>query len=279
MQPTTSSPQVPTAAASIGRHILIVEDEYIVANDLQLMLEKAGYIVCGVADSVSEALQLIEKQKPDMVLLDIFLQGKRTGIDLAKDLTAAAIPFIYLSANSNQRVLEEVKATQPYGFMVKPFREKDILITLQMALYRHAHSVEASLRKEQALQIALSNTLSATGEWEQKLLRMAQCFQPYIPFDFVLMGITGRVQANRLYGFFRMGFDEYQVLPLSALSQMTGHSSDKWKTLLAETVKLEQGVYKEGKFSEICQKYALEKQLAKTFHLESNLWQPLKMAR
>jgi transcriptional regulator with GAF, ATPase, and Fis domain len=279
MQTTTSLPQVPAAAVDIGRHILIVEDEYIVANDLQLMLEKAGYFVCGVADSVSEALDLIARQKPDMVLLDIFLQGKRTGIDLAKDLTAVAIPFIYLSANSNQRVLEEVKATQPYGFMVKPFREKDILITLQMALYRHAHSVEASLRREQALQIALSDTMSAPRDWEQKLLRMAQCFQSYIPFDFLLMGITSPVQANRLYGFFRIAFDEYQILPLSALSQMTGHSLDKWKTLLADAVKLEQGVYNGQEFSEICHQSAFEKLLAKTFSLESNLWQPLQMAR
>jgi hypothetical protein len=78
---------------------------------------------------------------------------------------------------------------------------------------------------------------------------------------------------------FRIGFDEYQTLPLSALSQMTGHSPDKWKTLLAEAVKVEQGVYNGGEFTEICHKSALEKLLAKTFKLESNLKLPLKMAR
>jgi transcriptional regulator with GAF, ATPase, and Fis domain len=279
MQTITSSPQVPATAIDIGRHILIVEDEYIVANDLQLMLEKAGYTVCGVADSVSEALELIARQKPDMVLLDIFLQGKGSGIDLAKHLTAAAIPFIYLSANSNQRVLEEVKATQPYGFMVKPFREKDILITLQMALYRHAHSVEASLRKEQALQIALSDTLSAPGEWEQKLLLVTQYFQTYIPFDFLLIGFTSDIEPNRQYGFFRIGFDEYQIISISALAQMTGLTLEKAKALLSEGVQMEQGLYNGQDFAKSCNRNSLRKLVSDTFKVASNLIYPLKLAR
>ncbi|HEY5825125.1 MAG TPA: response regulator, partial [Cyclobacteriaceae bacterium] len=133
----------------IGRHILIVEDEFVVANALRLLLEKAGYIVMGVSLSASEAVEYIGKQNPDIVLLDIFLQGDQTGIELSSRLTEANIPFIYISANSNQQVIEEAKATRPYGFIVKPFREKDVLVTLEMALHRHAHSVEASLRKEQ----------------------------------------------------------------------------------------------------------------------------------
>jgi transcriptional regulator with GAF, ATPase, and Fis domain len=280
MQTTRLSPaNVPSAIIEIGRHILIVEDEYVVANDLQLMLEKAGYIVCGIADSVSEALELMAEHKPDMVLLDIFLQGERTGIDLAKHLTAAAIPFIYLSANSNHRVLEEVKATQPYGFLVKPFREKDILIALQIALYRHAHSVEANLRKEQALQIALSDTLSAPGEWEQKLLRVAQSFQTYIPFDFLLIGITSDIEPTRLYGFFRVGFDEYQIISISGLAHMTGLTLGKTKALLAEVVKVEQDLYNGQNFTESCYRNSFQKLVSNTFKVESNLIQPLKLAR
>ncbi len=117
--------------------ILIVEDEFIVANDLRLMLTKAGYAVCGIASSVVLARNLIETKKPDWVLLDIMLKGDLTGIDLAWELIEKKVPFLYISANTNQSTLEAVKATQPYGFMVKPFRERDLLVMLDIAKYKY----------------------------------------------------------------------------------------------------------------------------------------------
>ncbi|WP_289661156.1 sigma-54-dependent transcriptional regulator [Flavobacterium panacagri] len=116
--------------------ILIVEDEFIVANDLKIMLIKAGYQVVGIASSVVQARKLIEDKKPDWVLLDIMLKGNLTGIDLAWELRELQLPFLYISANTNQSTLEAVKATHPYGFMVKPFREKDLIVMLDIAKYR-----------------------------------------------------------------------------------------------------------------------------------------------
>ncbi|MBS7253640.1 sigma-54-dependent transcriptional regulator [Flavobacterium branchiicola] len=116
--------------------ILIVEDEFIVANDLKIMLHKAGYQVVGIASSVVQARKLIEDKKPEWVLLDIMLKGDLTGIDLAWELREMQLPFLYISANTNQSTLEAVKATQPYGFMVKPFRERDLIVMLDIAKYR-----------------------------------------------------------------------------------------------------------------------------------------------
>lgn len=116
--------------------ILIVEDEFIVANDLKLMLLKSGYEVTGIASSVVQARKLIEVQKPDWVFLDIMLKGSLTGIDLAWELQEMQLPFLYISANTNQSTLEAVKATDPYGFMVKPFRERDLFVMLDIAKYR-----------------------------------------------------------------------------------------------------------------------------------------------
>lgn len=116
--------------------ILIVEDEFIVANDLQHMLQKAGYTVCGIASSVNKARTLIEQHKPDWVLLDIILKGDYSGIDLGNELTKQQIPFLYISANTNQRTLEAAKLTRPHGFLVKPFREKDLFIMLDIARYK-----------------------------------------------------------------------------------------------------------------------------------------------
>ena len=117
--------------------ILIVEDQFIEANNLRIILRKAGYAVCSIASSVDEALKIKKNEKPDLVLLDIRLQGKQTGIDLAKILKEENIAFIFLSANSNKEVLNAAKATRPYGFLVKPFREKDVLVSLDVALYLH----------------------------------------------------------------------------------------------------------------------------------------------
>jgi DNA-binding NtrC family response regulator len=121
----------------MSNSILVVEDELVVANDIRLTLERAGYAVCGIARSFASAMDMINMNPPDLVLLDIFLKGEQTGIDVATQLNKKNIPFVYLSANCNTGVLEMAKVTQPSGFIVKPFREKDLLVTLDIARYRH----------------------------------------------------------------------------------------------------------------------------------------------
>lgn len=132
----------------MSKKILIVEDEFIVANDLSMMLRRAGFIICGIADSVLEARDILSRKRPDLVLLDIQLKGKLTGIDLAHELREQQIAFVYLSALSSRSILESVKSTQPFGFLVKPFREKDILVTLDIAWYRYEQEQEQLLKKQ-----------------------------------------------------------------------------------------------------------------------------------
>jgi len=119
------------------KKILIVEDGIVEANNLRIIMENAGYVVSGLVDSYERAIASLEKERPDLVLLDIFLAGPKTGIDLARVLKERNIAFIYLSANSNKDTLELAKVTGPYGFLVKPFRKKDILIALEIANYLH----------------------------------------------------------------------------------------------------------------------------------------------
>lgn len=126
--------------------VLIVEDQSIEALNLRRMLGKAGYEVCGIARSVERALQLMDEQRPDLVLLDIFLKGSLTGIDLAYILREKNIAFVYLSANSNKATLDAAKATCPYGFLVKPVRERDVLVMLEIANYAHTHSLTSLLQ-------------------------------------------------------------------------------------------------------------------------------------
>jgi DNA-binding NtrC family response regulator len=121
----------------MGKKVLIVEDGFVEANNLQIILKRAGFQVTAIARSYSEAVVSLQDEKPDLVLLDIFLTGTKTGIDLAHTLNEESVAFVYLSANSNNTTLVLAKQTQPYGFLVKPFREKDILVTLDIAMYLH----------------------------------------------------------------------------------------------------------------------------------------------
>jgi two-component system response regulator HydG len=122
--------------------VLIVEDQFIEANNLKIILKRAGYAICGIARSVPEALQILDEEHPEMVLLDIYLDGPQTGIDLAHMLRQKNIAFVFLSANSNRQTLDAAKVTNPYGFLVKPFREKDVLIMLEVALFAHQQKAE-----------------------------------------------------------------------------------------------------------------------------------------
>jgi DNA-binding NtrC family response regulator len=115
--------------------LLIVEDEFIEANNLQMILERNGYHVCTIANSVGFAIEIIKSERPNLVLLDIYLKGKQTGIDLAKILKEKNIGFVYLSANSNKDIFAAATRTEPYGFLVKPFRERDVLAALGIAHY------------------------------------------------------------------------------------------------------------------------------------------------
>jgi DNA-binding NtrC family response regulator len=117
--------------------ILIIEDQFIEANNLRLILDRAGYAVVPLAASFVEAMDMLDRHKPDLVLLDIYLDGTLTGVDFAKVLAARKIPFVYLSANSNRKVFLAAKATKPYGFLVKPFRQRDVLVALEVALELH----------------------------------------------------------------------------------------------------------------------------------------------
>lgn len=258
--------------------ILIVEDEFAVANDLRQILEKAGYIVSGIAFNVPKALELCREHGPDLVLLDIHLKGPQTGIDLARKLSEEDVPFIYVSANTNSSVLEEVKTTQPYGFIIKPFREKDVLVAVEIAHYRHAHRVEVRIRQEQGLQIALSDALSEDGDWEQRLLKMVRLFQPHIPFDYFIVGLEKEQTLNqfRSCSFFRTGQDEYQTIRVENFLQMTGLTLETYQKLRAEVPHDGPAFYNGDKFEAKCRQNPLKRVIARTFRIQSSIGMPLR---
>ncbi|WP_298737711.1 sigma 54-interacting transcriptional regulator [uncultured Chitinophaga sp.] len=251
----------------MSEKVLIVEDEFIVANDLRLMLQRAGYQVCGIAPSVKEAQDIIDQHQPGLVILDIYLKGRQTGIELAQQLKERHIAFVYLSANSSQHVLEAAKATEPYGFLVKPFREKDVLVTIDVARYRHQHSLESGYRRELLLQEAISQIITERIRPEQKCLKIARALQSYLPFDYMSAGALG---------FLRIGFDEYQVIRKDELCTISGLKAADLDVLQAGTpVDQFSAAYNQEAFEGILAQYPLKGLLARTFQLQSHLVVPI----
>ncbi|WP_436484329.1 sigma 54-interacting transcriptional regulator [Chitinophaga sp. ARDCPP14] len=217
----------------MSKRVLIVEDEFIVANDLRLILVRAGYEVTGIAASVEEANEHLLKQEPGLVMLDIRLEGNQSGIDFARKLRAENIAFIYLSAYANQQILEEAKTTEPYGFLVKPFKEQDLLVTLDIAWYRHINSLESKLRQEEHLQKQLTAISNETSDAPQKLLKVALAIQPFIPFDFITSGIRP-LDAEQFgdTGYLRIGFNEYQFVGEKELMTITGLNKNQLSAII-----------------------------------------------
>jgi PAS domain S-box-containing protein len=120
------------------KKILIVEDERIVAEDIKTKLEYVGYAVAGIASSGEESIIKAKKLQPDLVLMDIVLEGKMDGMEAAAQiLSRFNIPVVYLTAYSDERTLKKAKATEPFGFIIKPFEAQDLFTAIEMALYWH----------------------------------------------------------------------------------------------------------------------------------------------
>lgn len=126
--------------------ILIVEDELIIAEDLKQILLGLGYPVGETAASAAEARTLIREDNPDLVILDITIQGPTDGIELAAMIKEEFhIPFIFLTSHSDPETLGRAKETYPYGYLVKPFQEHDIKVAVEIALNNFQHEKETAL--------------------------------------------------------------------------------------------------------------------------------------
>lgn len=118
--------------------VLIVEDEFITAHDISRQLKKLGYVVCGTVDSGELAIAKAAELRPDVVLMDIVLQGKINGIAAAQEIWHTyQIPIVFLTAFADPDTVQQARDTQPFGYLLKPFRSEDLNVAIQVALRRH----------------------------------------------------------------------------------------------------------------------------------------------
>lgn len=139
--------------------ILIVEDESIVAKDIKKRLQNLGYSVSAVASSGEEAVEKA-RDHPDLVLMDIVLRGDMDGIAAAERISSeVGIPVVYVTAYADEKTLQRAKTTEPYGYILKPFEDRELHTTIEMALYKH--EMEKRVRESEQW---LATTLKSIGD-------------------------------------------------------------------------------------------------------------------
>ncbi len=140
--------------------VLIVEDEGIVAKDLQGMLRQIGYVVPETASTGEAAVQKAVANRPDLILMDINLRGSIDGVEAAERIRGKLdVPIVYLTANSDEATLQRAKTTDPFGFLLKPFEERSLHAAIEMALYKHR--TERGIRQREQW---LSTTLKSIAD-------------------------------------------------------------------------------------------------------------------
>ena len=118
--------------------IMVVEDEWVVADQLCRDLKDLGYMVGSTASTGNEAVRMVEADSPDLILMDIVLKDKMDGIEAADRINSQFdIPVIYLTAYANQEYIERAKKTKPYGYLIKPYSERELYTNIEMALHKH----------------------------------------------------------------------------------------------------------------------------------------------
>jgi len=159
--------------------ILVVEDEIIIAFDIKSCLEKAGYIVPAIATYGKQAIEKAAELHPDLVLMDVMLKGDMSGIEAAAKIgNLFNIPVIYLTAYSDQNHLQKAKTTQPFGYILKPFEETQLITTIEIALNKHQTEVlmrEALEQEKENREIKSKFVSMVSHEFRNPLNNILNC--------------------------------------------------------------------------------------------------------
>ncbi len=150
--------------------ILVVEDDRVVVRDIKQQLVRVGYTVVGTTPRGEDVVSLALETRPDLVLMDIRLEGGTDGIDAAQQIRERLqIPVIYLTAYADELTLQRAKVTDPFGYLVKPFQDSQLRTAIEMALYKHAteRRLRASERRYAVTLSSIGDAVIATDELAQ----------------------------------------------------------------------------------------------------------------
>lgn len=174
--------------------VLIVEDDRLIAENSTIMLHTLGYDVCEICSNSEDAIREIESNRPDIVLIDILLSGDQDGISFADNLrNIHDLPFVYVTATSDEVILERAKLTSPYGYIIKPFNGRDLHSNIEMALYKF--NTETKIEHLNQMLYALNdiNQISNDGMDEAEYLKLlCNTLIKFPSFQYVWTGLLDK---------------------------------------------------------------------------------------
>lgn len=148
-----------------GTRILLVEDEAIVARDLTQRLQGLGYEVTGTAASGAEALALAHATRPSLVFMDITIQGPMDGVETAHQLSSRMdVPIVFLTAHTDTGTFQRAKKARAYGYLIKPFEERELITTIEIAVGRHETDIPARLLEQAIASAGIGVVLASAVE-------------------------------------------------------------------------------------------------------------------
>lgn len=179
--------------------ILIVEDESIIAEDLADSLAMMGYTVIDIVSSAEEAILIAVEKQPNLILMDVMLQGKMDGITAAEQIhLSSQIPIIFLTAYTDDKTLQRVKTTNPFGYIVKPFEERNLHLTIEIALQRHQYDPITQLPNRSLFTDRLNEITSYQNQSNLEKLRHLNKSQKNISFPIISILYISLDRINRI---------------------------------------------------------------------------------
>ena len=214
--------------------LLIVEDESLVAFDLQGRLETLGYEVCGIADTHDEAVLKAHALRPDLILMDIHLIGSKDGVQAAREIRKSQdIPIVFLTAHADNETIARIESAEPFGYVVKPFEEQELRATIEVALYR-----SKAERRQKEMESWLSSLNSQLVEAKEQLEftvqhdRLTGCFnRNYL--DIAFENVLTQVRTGHPAFLLSIDVDDFKIV-----NDIGGHlTGDKVLAACAHLIK------------------------------------------
>ncbi|ABR47158.1 diguanylate cyclase and metal dependent phosphohydrolase [Alkaliphilus metalliredigens QYMF] len=254
--------------------ILIVEDSRMLALDIQEKLNHLGYTVIGTAATGEEAISYAQTQSPDLVLMDIFLKGEMDGIEAATKIQGQLkLPIIYLTSYSETKILDRIKATESYGYLVKPVKESVLHTNIQMALYKA--DIERKLRESEIKYRALfQNMMDGFGYFQIVIDENNH------PVDFIILEVNraferlmttsrrkiiGKRGTEVFKGMVESDFDWIEECGRVALNGETVHRKERYFENLKKWISFAISSPKAGEFIIIFTDVTEQKQMQENF--------------
>ncbi|WP_162996281.1 sigma 54-interacting transcriptional regulator [Mucilaginibacter celer] len=196
---------------NMNKSVLILDDLTAEANKLQAILLRAGFHVTGTVTSAGAAQDLLEKQKPELIILPLSLYTAPGGPSLARLCREQAIAVVLILPNATRETLESAKLPHIYGIINRPVRSHDVISAVEIGLFRQQHDKNFQDKLSRWLNELLIGVLDCPGDEEQKLLWMIKAFQPFIQFDNIIINMDLMDGGKEsVYAFERLGLNTYR---------------------------------------------------------------------